>query len=384
MSQTLAILHESYRALNARKMFWIVLILSGLAVAGMACVGNNEYGITLLGWDMIPASQFSTDTMAPATFYKWVFSTVGISLWLTWIASILALISTASIFPDFLSEGGIDLVLAKPISRLRLFITKYLGGLLFVVLQVTIYTAGGFLIIGLRGGVWEPSVLLAIPIVVVFFSYLFGFCAMIGVMTRSPVAAILLTILLWFCLFILNSIDSGTLGYSTASKAELEMITQRRILLETELQLRREGVRQEPNEPAEAFEVDEFHPDRIVTPTGFSMSTRSPRALTTEEIHEEIDHLDAMEDERREASELVGKINRIVVQVKTFLPKTSDTIELLNRYTLSPEELGAGEMEKEVIEAQRSRSLWWIVGTSLLFEAFVVGIGAWIFCRRDF
>jgi hypothetical protein len=32
----------------------------------------------------------------------------------------------------------------------------------------------------------------------------------------------------------------------------------------------------------------------------------------------------------------------------------------------------------------RDRSLWWVVGTSLLFEAFILGIGAWIFSRRDF
>ena len=32
----------------------------------------------------------------------------------------------------------------------------------------------------------------------------------------------------------------------------------------------------------------------------------------------------------------------------------------------------------------RDRSIGWIVGTSLLFEAMVLGLAAWIFNRRDF
>ena len=35
-------------------------------------------------------------------------------------------------------------------------------------------------------------------------------------------------------------------------------------------------------------------------------------------------------------------------------------------------------------EEQRQRSGWWIIGTSLGFEAAVVGLAAMIFCRRDY
>jgi hypothetical protein len=30
------------------------------------------------------------------------------------------------------------------------------------------------------------------------------------------------------------------------------------------------------------------------------------------------------------------------------------------------------------------RPIWWIVGTSLGFEAVVLAVAAWIFCRRDY
>jgi ABC-type transport system involved in multi-copper enzyme maturation permease subunit len=78
-------------------------------------------------------------------WYKWVFSVFVIGIWAKWAALVLALISTASIFPELIASGSIDLYLSKPISRLRLFLTKYVGGLLFVVLQMTIFavTSGG-------------------------------------------------------------------------------------------------------------------------------------------------------------------------------------------------------------------------------------------------
>ena len=30
------------------------------------------------------------------------------------------------------------------------------------------------------------------------------------------------------------------------------------------------------------------------------------------------------------------------------------------------------------------RPVWWVVGTSLVFEAAILGIGAWYFRRRDY
>ena len=61
------------------------------------------------------------------------------------------MISTASLFPDFLAGGAVDLYLSKPISRLRLFLFKYSCGLLFVALQIGCFCLASFLVIGLRG-----------------------------------------------------------------------------------------------------------------------------------------------------------------------------------------------------------------------------------------
>src|SRR5205814_2315275 len=167
------LLVDAYRELNARKMFWIVLILSGVAMAAFSIIGVGPTNLTFL------RAKIPNFGIPPLVFYKSLFSSVVIGLWLTWAATILALISTSSIFPDLIAGGSIDLFLAKPISRLRLFFTKYFAGLLFVVLQVVIFCVVSYFVLGIRGGFWRPAVFWALPIVVCFFSYLYSVCVLL-------------------------------------------------------------------------------------------------------------------------------------------------------------------------------------------------------------
>ena len=179
VSQTIAIFVDAYRSINSQKLFWVGLVISGLVVAAFACVGVNPQGVKLLFWQ-IDSPWFNSTTTPPALFYKQIFVSVGIGIWLSWLAAILALVSTAGIFPRLIESGTIDLFVSKPIGRLRLFVTEYLAGLLFVTLQVTIFSVASLLVIGLRGGVWEPGLLVAVPLVVCFFSYLFCRLRVVG------------------------------------------------------------------------------------------------------------------------------------------------------------------------------------------------------------
>jgi len=166
IEQTTALFVDAYRHLNSKKLFWITLGLSALVVAAVAAVGITEKGISLLIWE-IPVSAVNLNTIpSKAFFYKNLFIAVGFQFWLTWAAAILALVSTCNIMPDFVSGGTIELTLSKPISRVRLFLTKYLGGLIFVTLQVGVFTVASFLVIGLRGGEWVWSLFWAVPLVV--------------------------------------------------------------------------------------------------------------------------------------------------------------------------------------------------------------------------
>jgi hypothetical protein len=64
-----------------------------------------------------------------------------------------------------------------------------------------------FLVVGLRWGVWLPGYLFAIPLVVLLFSYLYCISALVAVVTRSTVAAVLLTMLAWMAFTGVQTVD---------------------------------------------------------------------------------------------------------------------------------------------------------------------------------
>jgi ABC-type transport system involved in multi-copper enzyme maturation permease subunit len=342
MTQTLAVFYDAYRSLNAKKMFWAVLVLSALVAAAFGCVGINSHGVKVLSWQF-DSQWFNTQVITPAVFYKQMFIRFGIGFWLSWLAAILALISTTGIFPDLITSGSIHLLISKPIGRLRLFATQYVAGLLFVILQVSLFTLACFLVIGLRGGAWEPGLFLAIPLVLCFFSYLYAICVLLGLVTRSALAALLLTLLFWLFMYLLGTAETQLLW----AKNQAQSGGFRRAAAGWQRPGGRDATADRSNSP-------------------------------------------------EEESNLLGNIevaHNIVYAAKTVLPKTSETIGLLERNLIDLDELPVGppgrppefaSAQRETEETLRSRSVWWIVGTSLGFEAVVLFWAALIFCRRDY
>ena len=388
-TQTTALFVDAYRELNARKLFWITMVLNLLAVALFASLGVNERGFTLLHWTF-DSEFFNTRLISKELFYKYQFTTWGIPFWLSWVATILALISTAGMFPDLISGGVIETMLSKPIARWRLFFTKYLAGLLFVTLQVTVFSVGCFLVIWIRGGAVQPTLFLAIPIVVLFFSYLFAVCALLGLVTRSTIAALLLTILFWFLVFIVNSADNAMLGQREGAIVRAEdarrnienqvVFADRRL---EQLEAQGDPPRDADGEPITGVEA--------------RREAANPALATSRERLERAEL----------ATETWSAWAARVGMLKLLLPKTQETIALLDRALISQEELRKlfGEstgfepppdqeqsgpamsdprVAERVTEVIRSRSMAWVLGTSLFFEAVCLALCVLIFTRRDF
>jgi hypothetical protein len=108
---------------------------------------------------------------------------------------------------------------------------------------------------------------------------------------------------------------------------------------------------------------------------------------------------------------------RLMVGVKTPLPKTNETVDLMTRWLVEEDPLLRVQQEEEdrrqrrrarrgmpttrdtdrlgqlaetpevtrrVHQALGARRVVWIIGSSLGFEAFILALGAWVFCRRDY
>ncbi|GJM19583.1 MAG: hypothetical protein DHS20C14_17960 [Phycisphaeraceae bacterium] len=386
LTQTLALFLDAYRELNAKKLFWITLLLSGLVVLALGALGIDDKSVSIFGWrqNWLP---LNTSMMSREIFYTLIFSNLGIGLWLSWIATILALVSTAGIVPDLISGGSIETVLSKPISRLRLLLTKLGTGLLFVALQVGVFSLGCFLVFGIRAGVWNFGLFLAIPIVVLFYSYLFSVCALLGMVTRSTVAALLLTVLLWGALFLVNMGDGIML-----------MLTENQSLVVEKREARIDLMQANT---VQLLQTQEHGSVEAAIEAGYAPSDDEVVAYNP--------FLEGQFERLESDRETLGQLQfwtRLTVGVKTALPKTGETIDLLERHLVDPEALQMGEPDPEpafdledpnqdivvdddelserINERLRGRSIWWIVGTSLIFEFVMVGITCLLFVRRDF
>ena len=379
LTQTAALFLDAYRELNARKLFWATLVLSGIVVASFALIGYDENGFSI-GWKHFKSNWFNTRLIPREQLYKNLFVSLGVYWWLTFIAIFLALASTAGIIPDFVTGGAIDLYLSKPIGRLRLFLTKYLTGLLFVALQVIVFCAASFLVIGVRGGAWEPGLFAAVPLVLLFYSYLYSVCALLGLLTRSTVAALLLTVLFWFVIIGVHSSETFLLMLDVSER--IEVADMNRQIANTRKTL-------------------ETLPTTGPT-TGQSASFVETRRAMTQKT------LDQLTEDRRQMS--VGTYkpwHTLVYGVKWALPKTTETYQLIERVLskqmrIPQEDLERADKDDEAkrgffqnpalqmraaIETDRivrQRPATWVVGTSLGFELVVLGLAAWVFCRRDF
>lgn len=357
LTQTAAILLDAYRELNSRKLFWFSLVISGIIVAAFAAIGLSERGITLLWWEF--PSEINTGLLGSAApLYRYVFTLIAIPYWLGWGAMILAIVSTAGMIPDFLAGGAVELTLSKPIDRVRLILTKFAAAMIFATLQVTVFTAACFVVIGTRGGSWDPSVFLAVPLIMLVFSYLYSICFLLGILTRSTIASMLLTMLVWFLIFGVNTTEQVFLSVRVTNELRQERLVEM---------------------IADLQENEEASPDLEKRRKQLEETERSQRTIR--------------------------RGHQIAYAVKTLLPKTQETIKLLDRVLLNPEERntiqGGGrghppvsfgddvrirpqEIGKRTDDALRSRTVPWVVGTSLAFELVMVALGARLFARRDF
>jgi len=370
----LAMLLDAYRELNSRKLFWITLGMSGMVVIAFGSIGFNEQGMSMFyGLWPIESEYVNSTTPWSRALYIGIFSDFIVGIWLTWIAIILALISTCTIFPDFLAGGAIDLVLSKPIHRAAIFAMKFVTSLMFVVLQVTVFCAGIFLCVGLRIGEWNWMIFAAVPVVTVFYSYIFAVCVLASVLTRSAITALLLTLVFWSSLFGMQTTE--TLLQSTRIKFEIEAANAEQRIDQLESRLA-------------AIEPDPSDSGNAVARASFQRRLENARA------------------DRESSVDGAAKLAPWHVPfrvITAILPKTQATVALLSRWLKDPDgfsiaDMMRGDMTGEAlirdpvdVEANRrleekleGDSAWYVIGTSLAFEAMVLGLACVIFMRRDF
>lgn len=339
MRETLTILWDTLQLLRARKLFWVVIMVTLLVALVYASIGFSETGWSIgFGLKSFEDPSVNRGSEFAKILYLLLFTNVIGPQWLGFLAVLMALMTSCSVFPEMMREGSIETILSKPVSRWKVFGVKYLGMLCFMAIPLTVFCLIIFVAIGVRVDVWKPEVFWAIPLLTFVFSILYSFAVLVGIWTRSTLFALLATTLLWGVCYVVH-ISEATFY--------------RLIIL-----------------PANSGMTLDFSDGEIEEGEAYTPLEGPAKAY----------------DNLRKAT--------------WILPKPRKTTLLLQRLLVFDDELGAfagvsltgilsgrpetGLSREAQAEADKRMSLTEILLPSALFQVLMLSLAGWIFARRDF
>lgn len=317
-----ALIVDCFREALDRKLFWVMAAISVAIAAGMACISFDEKGVDILfgAWHL-DLDALSTSNPRRHGLIGSVLTQIIADIYIGWVGIIIALVATADVIPGMMRGGAVEVLVSKPLSRPMIFLGKYIGAMVFVTLQVSIFVVLTLMVIGSRWAYWMWPYLWCIPLTVLLFSYIYAFSALFGVITRSAMASLLLAMLAWLAIFIPQFVYESLM---TAPAMGLE--------------------------PPKTWVQVASAVKRVVPNTT------------------EITYI---------AGKLVGAAGATEVAP---MPTPAPTSQPSGPNMFAPDPAKLVEAERTISNVDFVRS----VGSSLLFEAVIVIIAMWKFSRRDF
>ena len=195
MRPLLAIAADTLRALTSRRLFWLHLWLSIAVALIFASVAGTDAGWSAgFGLRRIASNWLKKDTPWETTLQCWVLSR-AVRWWVVGAGALMALFATAAVLPESLEAGQSALLMPKARRRAVLLGGRFLGSLYYFVLL----TAAAILLLQLavrwRMGFWHAPLWYALPAAALLFVPLHAVATLMGVLTRSTTAALLVALL---------------------------------------------------------------------------------------------------------------------------------------------------------------------------------------------
>ncbi len=194
------IIADTFR--QSRSSFLLQLtVAAGLVITLLAMVpgyeqtAEGDYSVTLANFELVrvPDEAGLQDTW---NFFKRLLAEYFVG----WLGVIVAIVSTAFFLPNMLKQGSVELYLSRPVSRLTVLLGKYLGSLSFVLVLASVVIGGSWLGFGVRTGDFSLGYLMSIPLLVFVFAIVHAVGLVVGVMFRSPLVTMFVSVLFWaFC-----------------------------------------------------------------------------------------------------------------------------------------------------------------------------------------
>jgi ABC-type transport system involved in multi-copper enzyme maturation permease subunit len=122
----------------------------------------------------------------------------GFSVVLYFLCTFLAIFATAHLVPRMQEKGTIDLYLSRPVSRLKLLLSRYVAGLILAGSNVVYLLGSIWLIVMWKTHVVHPRFFVASAVILLVIATLMAFAFLVGVVTSSTAVSIMTTYGLFF------------------------------------------------------------------------------------------------------------------------------------------------------------------------------------------
>lgn len=131
----------------------------------------------------------------------------GFSGVLYFLCTFLAIFATAHLVPRMQEKGTIDLYLSRPVSRLKLILSRYIAGLILAGSNILYLVGSIWLIVMWKTHVVHPRFFVAGALILFVIAVLLAFAFLVGVVTSSTGVSIMTTYGLFFFALMLVSHD---------------------------------------------------------------------------------------------------------------------------------------------------------------------------------
>lgn len=112
-------------------------------------------------------------------------------------------ISVSSFIPSMLEKGNIDLLLSKPVSRTKIILAKFIGGVLLIFISLCYFIGFVWLILSLKSGFWHFPFLYSILWLTLSFAVIYALIILVGLVSQSTILSIIIS---FFLVFIVSPI----------------------------------------------------------------------------------------------------------------------------------------------------------------------------------
>jgi ABC-type transport system involved in multi-copper enzyme maturation permease subunit len=137
------------------------------------------------------------------------------------VGTFLAIFATAHLVPRLMEKGTVDLYLSRPVGRVPLLLSRYLGGLLLSASNLVYLLGSMWLLVVWKTHLVHPRFFLAAGLILFGIAALLAFAFLVGTLTSSTAVSIMATFAVFFLSIVLFNLHSHTAIFSSEWTAGL-------------------------------------------------------------------------------------------------------------------------------------------------------------------